>query len=198
MQLLPCLLMLLAGVLSHYIPKINGSTITVSSYTDQTKPIPIPFRKCFQVEPELPANKKYLGFEPSSLQLTNVQSQLLSTTGDNVTVLDDLRSPQSFTHEHLLVFTNYTMSFLSPNTIVIIKETPKFQVTNRYKLKEVDQFSRFKIYKIGEKAILTYYSMAYSNSAGPMFRALLLDENGYKPVQVPRQVIISHMVSVGS
>ena len=54
------LLCLLASVASHYIPKVEGPAVAVKAYTEQAKQIPIPFHKCFQVEAELPANKKYI------------------------------------------------------------------------------------------------------------------------------------------
>lgn len=38
-----------------------------------------------------------------------------------VSVLEDLRSPQSYTHEHLIVFDDYAITLMPVNTLIILK-----------------------------------------------------------------------------
>lgn len=55
-------------------------------------------------------------------------------------MLEDLRSPRSNTHEHLIVFDDYALTFMPPNTILVIEQDQdqNYRLTNKILIKEVN------------------------------------------------------------
>lgn len=53
-----------------------------------------------------------------------------------VSVLDDLRSPISYTYEHLIVYDNYAITFMPPSMVMILKQedNQEYKIFNRIRI----------------------------------------------------------------
>lgn len=141
----------------HYIEHIDGGNVSISSYTNQAKQIEIPFKKCFEVKAELQANLKYVRFQASSLKLSK-QSEGQVNTDNKLTMLDNLRSSQSNSHKNLLVFDDYIITFLPPQTIQIIEGKNKFEIVNSFNIHQINSYTQFKMYRYQNKGLLIIYA----------------------------------------
>ena len=79
---------LLLGVSSHPVKDIASSQKeVVEGYVNQARLLPIPFRKCFKVQPELEANQKYLDFKPTRIELNPIKKYSLKNEGSTISTL---------------------------------------------------------------------------------------------------------------
>lgn len=67
--------------------------------------------------------------------------------------------------------------FFAPNVILVVEENPLgFRVKNRYYLENLERFDKFKMYKLGNKALLVVYNKK---------KAYLLNQLDYEDYQLP-------------
>lgn len=179
-------LCLLVAVGTHAVRQIGGSgQEVVGAYVGQAKTVAIPFRKCFRAEPELEANRRFVEFKPTRVGLRSVKSYSLKNEGGKVSVLDELRTAASFKHRTLLVFDTHLLVFFAPNTILVVQETEEgFNVRARYYLEDLGRFEQFKMYPLGQKALLVVHNKQ---------RAYLLDQQGYTDLTLPELSSIVHL-----
>ena len=80
---------LLIGVHAHPVKDVASPHKTViEGYVNQVRTLPIPFRKCFKVEPELGANNKYLDFKPTRIELNPLKRYSLKNEGSTISTLE--------------------------------------------------------------------------------------------------------------
>lgn len=74
-------------------------------------------------------------------------------------MLEDLRSPRSYTHENLLVLDEYALIFKAPNTVVVINQdqSGNWQIANKLTIHEISEYTQFKMYKFEKQAIMLLF-----------------------------------------
>ena len=90
----------------------------------------------------------------------------------------------------MVVFDGYLMVFFAPKTILIVEETNSgFQIKNQYKVQGIGKFDKFKMYQLGNKALLVTYNKN---------KVYLLDTLDYEVYELPTESTMSHLTELNS
>jgi hypothetical protein len=176
---------------AHSVRQIDSvEKEVVSAYVNQARTISIPFQKCFKAEPELEANLPLLEFRPTRVGLSPLKSFSIKNEGSHISVLEELRNPNSFKHRSVLVFDGYLMVFFAPNVILIVDETREgFQLRNKYFLENLERHDQFRLYQLETRALLVVFNKN---------RAYLLNQIDYEDYTLPEPSSIIHLQQIGS
>ena len=180
------LIILLTHIHCHSIRQVDTpEREIINGWVGQARKVNIPFQRCFKAEPQLSANHQYIDFQPTRVGLNSLKALSLTALSSHSSVLDELRSPNSFRHRSLLVFDNYIIVIFAPNVVLIIEESRDgFRIKNKYFLQNLERHDQFKMYRLQDKALLVVFNRN---------KAYLLSEVQYEDYSLPEISSIIHL-----